>query len=68
MIGLEEDLQPLIREKGCSINDLLWITRDKAEYKTVKLRVNKTCLRVNYTPQTGTGTGGNTSDEEVKKT
>jgi hypothetical protein len=50
MIGLEEDLQSLIREKGCSINDLLWITKDKSEYKTVKLRVNKTCLRVNYTP------------------
>lgn len=66
MVGLEEELQSLISEKGCSINDLLWITRDKAEYKVVKQRVNKTCLRVNYTPQTGPG--GNTSDEEVKKT
>jgi hypothetical protein len=69
MIGLEEDLQSLIREKGCSVNDLLWVTKDKAEYKTVKLRVNKTCLRVNYNPQTGAGSaGGATSDEEIKKT
>jgi hypothetical protein len=48
------------------MNDLIWITRDKGEYRTIKQRINKTCLRVNYSPQSGPG--GNTSDEEVKKT
>lgn len=48
------------------MKDLLWVTNNKPEYRTVKQRVNKNCLRVNYNPQSGPG--GNTSDEEVKKT